>query len=284
MESQVFRIDCADGHREDGSLPQLFRRLERRPLSTLRLAAGRGQPRRRWPWAPCSTALALGTLLDGRYRIGRVLGHGGFGITCLAWDDNLQLRIAIKEYLPRDCATRAPDGVSLAIYSGQAGEQFAYGLERFLEEARALARFDQHPSMQGLRVGWRAVERTLAKPPASTPTPPTSPDLISGRYRPLGPGGAIIEDITTGLHWMRCSQGQQWNGAIDFFLAASLYQARKISFSAAAALAGLGFGEFHYRLKEHFGAGFAIDDPVVLEDIALVRARFCGQTGASGPL
>ncbi len=60
-------------------------------------------------------------------------------------------------------------------------------------------------------------------------------------------------------------------GAIDFFLAASLYQARKISFSAAAALAGLGFDEFHYRLKEHFGAGFAIDDTVVLEDIALVR-------------
>ncbi len=72
-------------------------------------------------------ALALGQLLDGRYRIGRVLGHGGFGITYLAWDDNLHLRLAIKEYLPRDCASRAPDGVSLAVYSGQAGEQFAYG-------------------------------------------------------------------------------------------------------------------------------------------------------------
>ncbi|TCT22218.1 UPF0175 family protein [Thiobaca trueperi] len=63
-------------------------------------------------------------------------------------------------------------------------------------------------------------------------------------------------------------------GAIDFFLAASLYQARKISFSAAAALAGLGFDEFHYRLKEHFGAGFAINDTVVLEDMALVRCHF----------
>jgi hypothetical protein len=72
-------------------------------------------------------ALALGQLLDGRYRIGRVLGHGGFGITYLAWDDNLHLRLAIKEYLLRDCATRAPDGVSLAVYSGPASEQFAYG-------------------------------------------------------------------------------------------------------------------------------------------------------------
>ncbi|MBK1646912.1 hypothetical protein CKO25_20250 [Thiocapsa imhoffii] len=101
-------------------------------------------------------ALALGTLLDGRHRIGRVLGHGGFGITYLAWDENLHLRLAIKEYLPRDCATRAPDGVSLAVYSGQAGEQFAYGLDRFLEEARALARFDQHPGIVTVKSFFRA--------------------------------------------------------------------------------------------------------------------------------
>ena len=101
-------------------------------------------------------ALALGRVLDGRYRIGRVLGHGGFGITYLAWDDNLHLRLAIKEYFPRDSAGRAPDGVSLAIYSGQAGDQFAYGLERFLEEARALAHFDQHPGIVTVKNFFRA--------------------------------------------------------------------------------------------------------------------------------
>ena len=101
-------------------------------------------------------ALALGRVLDGRYRIGRVLGHGGFGITYLAWDDNLQLRLAIKEYLPRDSATRAPDGVSLSVYSGQAGEQFAYGLDGFLAEARALARFDQHPGIVTVKNFFRA--------------------------------------------------------------------------------------------------------------------------------
>ena len=101
-------------------------------------------------------ALALGQLLDGRYRIGRVLGHGGFGITYLAWDDNLHLRLAIKEYLPRDCASRAPDGVSLAVYSGPAGEQFAYGLDRFLEEARTLAHFDQHPGIVTVKNFFRA--------------------------------------------------------------------------------------------------------------------------------
>ena len=101
-------------------------------------------------------ALALGRMLDGRYRIGRVLGHGGFGITYLAWDDNLQLRLAIKEYLPRDCVSRGPDGVSLAVYSGQAGDQFAYGLDRFLEEARTLAHFDQHPGIVTVKNFFRA--------------------------------------------------------------------------------------------------------------------------------
>jgi hypothetical protein len=101
-------------------------------------------------------ALGIGRILDGRYHIGRVLGHGGFGITYLAWDDNLHLRLAIKEYLPRDCASRAPDGISLAIYSGQAGDQFAYGLDRFLEEARTLAHFDQHPGIVTVKNFFRA--------------------------------------------------------------------------------------------------------------------------------
>ncbi|MBK1630228.1 hypothetical protein CKO31_05605 [Thiohalocapsa halophila] len=60
------------------------------------------------------------------------------------------------------------------------------------------------------------------------------------------------------------------DGAGDFFLAASLYHAHKISFGAAAALAGLGYEEFHYRLKEHFGSGFAIDDETIREDLRLV--------------
>lgn len=59
----------------------------------------------------------------------------------------------------------------------------------------------------------------------------------------------------------------------DFFLAASLYHARKVSFAAAAELAGLGFEEFHYRLREPFGKGFTLDDEAVLEDIATVQQQ-----------
>jgi serine/threonine protein kinase len=94
--------------------------------------------------------LPLGTLLDGRYRLGRVLGHGGFGITYLAWDENLELILAVKEYLPRDCATRGADGATISVYSNRS-EEFEYGLARFIDEARALARFDQHPGVVGVK-------------------------------------------------------------------------------------------------------------------------------------
>lgn len=62
-------------------------------------------------------------------------------------------------------------------------------------------------------------------------------------------------------------------GAGDFFLAAGLYHARKVSFAAAAALAGLGFDEFHCRLKEHFDYGMVIDDETVREDLRLADQR-----------
>jgi predicted HTH domain antitoxin len=57
------------------------------------------------------------------------------------------------------------------------------------------------------------------------------------------------------------------NKAASFFLAASLYHAHKISFTAAAALADLTFEAFLTRLQEHFSTGFFLSDETVLEDI-----------------
>jgi serine/threonine protein kinase len=91
--------------------------------------------------------LAPGTLLDGRYRIGRVLGYGGFGVTYLAWDENLDVRLAIKEYLPRDLSTRAGGKPAVIVFSGEAESAYADGLTRFQEEARILAHFQQHPGI-----------------------------------------------------------------------------------------------------------------------------------------
>jgi hypothetical protein len=59
--------------------------------------------------------------------------------------------------------------------------------------------------------------------------------------------------------------------AAQFFLAASLYHARKISFSAAAHMAGLDFDSFKTRLAEHFNQGYIVADECVLEDIQTVQ-------------
>ena len=77
----------------------------------------------------------------GRYELLAVLGHGGFGITYRALDAELNRGVAIKEYLPSDVAVRV-DGATVRAKSGRDEEGFAWGLERFLEEARALALFE----------------------------------------------------------------------------------------------------------------------------------------------
>lgn len=88
--------------------------------------------------------LSPGTILHNQYQIARMLGHGGFGITYLAWDNNLQTKRAIKEYMPRDFATRNSTNAEVSTFAGDAKENFAYGLDRFLDEARTLAKFQQH--------------------------------------------------------------------------------------------------------------------------------------------
>ena len=77
------------------------------------------------------------------YELVRVLGFGGFGMTYLGFDHNLDKAVAIKEYLPSDIATRTNDN-SVAPQASQFRDDFEWGLDRFLDEARALARFDHH--------------------------------------------------------------------------------------------------------------------------------------------
>ena len=89
-------------------------------------------------------ALRAGTRL-GEYEIRDVLGQGGFGLTYLANDTNLVKVVAIKEYLPRDFATRTNTRTVVPNSRADAAD-YQWGLERFLDEARTLARFD-HPHL-----------------------------------------------------------------------------------------------------------------------------------------
>jgi len=84
--------------------------------------------------------LATGTRIDC-YEIGRVLGVGGFGITYQGYDHTLSCDVAIKEYLPSGVALRTGDGITVAPKSDQDQDFYSYGLDRFLEEARILAKF-----------------------------------------------------------------------------------------------------------------------------------------------
>lgn len=86
-------------------------------------------------------ALPSGTVLVGDYRIERVLGAGGFGITYLATEMALARLVTIKEYFPSDIAAR--DGNIEAVpRSRDCSGDYKWGLDRFIEEAQTLAKFD----------------------------------------------------------------------------------------------------------------------------------------------
>ena len=89
-------------------------------------------------------ALPQGTRIQN-FEFHRVLGQGGFGITYLGWNLALDIPVAIKEYFPSDLATREYD-LSVVPQSSQAASDFEWGMDRFIDEARILARF-HHPNI-----------------------------------------------------------------------------------------------------------------------------------------
>lgn len=84
-------------------------------------------------------ALPIGSVLAGQYIIEKVLGEGGFGITYCAKDHKTGGYVAIKEFFPESMATRT--NVTVVPYSGDNAENFSYGKDCFIQEAKTLAQF-----------------------------------------------------------------------------------------------------------------------------------------------
>ena len=89
-------------------------------------------------------ALPPGTRFE-EYRLDAVLGAGGFGITYRAYDAHLDMFVAIKEYLPGEFAART-EASTVVPKSNTDAQDYHWGLTRFLDEARTLARFN-HPHL-----------------------------------------------------------------------------------------------------------------------------------------
>ena len=98
--------------------------------------------------------LPPGTILNGKYEIGRSLGEGGFGITYLAWDRNMETKIAIKEYFPANAVSRdttAPGGNAVSRNVTVGSLNFDEGLKRYVKEASILSKFFDLPGIVSVK-------------------------------------------------------------------------------------------------------------------------------------
>lgn len=92
--------------------------------------------------------LPVGSFLREKYLMGRVLGEGGFGITYIGYDINLDTQVAIKEFFPRNYASRARGtGAQVIPNEGDAEVFFYKQRDKFLDEAKRLAKFRNTPAV-----------------------------------------------------------------------------------------------------------------------------------------
>ncbi|MDR1422294.1 MAG: protein kinase, partial [Coriobacteriales bacterium] len=105
---------------------------------------------------PEGSELSEGTILAGRYIVGRTIGTGGFGITYLGYDAALRRKVAIKEYFPTEFANRPQGTAHLSAFTGDAAGYYKRGLASFLDEARRLATFSNQGSIVAVHDSFEA--------------------------------------------------------------------------------------------------------------------------------
>lgn len=100
--------------------------------------------------------LPMGTRLNDKMIIGRVMGKGGFGITYLGYDLRMDKIIAVKEYYPNGIAYRAPTGADVLPADEKSAEAFENGAQKFYTEAEMVAQFNGNPNIVSVYDYFRA--------------------------------------------------------------------------------------------------------------------------------
>lgn len=86
-----------------------------------------------------TSGLKPGTVLQGKYLVGKIIGSGGFGNTYIGCNRFLQTKVAIKEFFPGHLSIRGEDGATVTVSDEISATRFGNGLNQFLQEARAIA-------------------------------------------------------------------------------------------------------------------------------------------------
>ena len=98
--------------------------------------------------------LAVNTILEGKYLVGPVLGQGGFGITYVGYDLNMETKIAIKEYFPVELVSRdttTMHGDRVLSLSGEKSVTYKAGLKKYVAEAQNVSQFSEIPGVVSVK-------------------------------------------------------------------------------------------------------------------------------------
>ena len=103
-------------------------------------------------YVPLPRQLPPGTILQERYLLGAVLGEGGHGITYIGYDLILEIRVAVKEYFPIEhCTRNVSAGLEVNPLTGVQTRYYERGMEKYLSEARILAKMEKQQVIVGVR-------------------------------------------------------------------------------------------------------------------------------------
>lgn len=141
------------------------------------------------------------TLHHGDYIIERIIGQGGFGITYLAYDRNLDLYVAIKELFPHNFCRREDDTNRMMPGTESNAEYIEKLKSKFLKEARNIAKFN-HPGI--IRVMTAFEENNTAYYVMEYLDRGSLSDLLAKNDRPLPPRQAVeyIKKVAEALQYL----------------------------------------------------------------------------------